>query len=75
MKTKPGPSCASSSAPTPDLEPDPTAHTLTVRVHSFATPRSNRTIHHLLDCLNETEFTYPGTTLQLRYTLAASNPK
>ena len=58
-----------------DLEPDPTAHTLTIRVHSFATPRSNRTIQHLLDCLNETEFTYPGTTLQLRYTLAASNPK
>ena len=55
-----------------DLDPDPETHTLTVRVHSFANPRSNRTIQHLLDCLNETQFTYPGTTLRLRYTLADS---
>jgi len=53
-----------------DLDLDPETQTLTVRVHSFANPRSNRTIQHLLDCLNQTQFTYPATTLRLRYTLA-----
>jgi hypothetical protein len=45
-----------------------------VRVHTFANPRSNRAIQHLLDYLNAAEFTYPGTTLRLTYTLAAPPP-
>lgn len=53
-----------------DLHPDPAAGVLAVNVHTFANPRSNRAIQHLLNHLNEAEFTYPGTTLRLRYTLA-----
>jgi hypothetical protein len=57
-----------------DLRPDEAAGVLEVRVHTFANPRSNRAIQHLLDHLNAAEFTYPGTTLRLTYTLAAPPP-
>ncbi len=53
-----------------DLYPDEAAGVLEVRVHTLANPRSNRAIQHLLDHLNTTEFTYPGTNLRLAYTLA-----
>jgi hypothetical protein len=52
-----------------DLSPDEAAQTLQVRVHGLANPRSNRAIRHLLDQLNAAEFTYPGTTFRLVYTL------
>jgi len=54
-----------------DIYPDPTAGVLEVRLHTLANPRSNRAIQHLLNHLNAAEFTYPGTKLRLRYTLAA----
>jgi hypothetical protein len=57
-----------------DLRPDEAAGVLEVRVHTFANPRSNRAIQHLLDHLNLAEFTYPGTTLRLTYALAAPPP-
>jgi len=57
-----------------DLRPDEAAGVLEVRVHTFANPRSNRAIQHLLDHLNVAEFTYPGTPLRLAYTLAAPPP-
>jgi hypothetical protein len=53
-----------------DLYPDEAAGVLEVRVHTLANPRSNRAVQHLLDDLNATEFTYPGTNLRLVYTLA-----
>jgi hypothetical protein len=57
-----------------DLRPDEAAGVLEVRVHTFANPRSNRAIQHLLDHLNAAEFSYPGTNLRLSYTLAAPSP-
>ena len=52
-----------------DLLPDVVAGTLQVTIHGFANPRSNRAIRHLLEQLNATESTYPGTNLRLIYTL------
>jgi hypothetical protein len=42
----------------------------------MSNPRSNRAIAHLLEQLNAAEFTYPGTSLQLVYSIAgeAENP-
>ena len=54
-----------------DIYPDKAASVLAVRVHTLASPRSNRAIQYLLDHLNAAEFTYPGTNLRLTYTLAA----
>ncbi len=54
-----------------DILPDLHAGTLTVRVHSMANPRTNRSIEHLLNHLNDAEFNYPGTTLRLSYVLAS----
>jgi transposase len=42
---------------------------LEVRLHTLANPRSNRAIQHLLDHLNATESTYPGTEFRLSYSL------
>ena len=53
-----------------DLYPDDVGQQIEVRVHAMANPRSNRAIQHLLEHLNVTEFTYPGTNLRLVYTLA-----
>jgi len=57
-----------------DLHPDEVAAVLTVRLHTLANPRSNRAIQHLLEHLNATEFTYPGTNLRLKYELTATPP-
>ena len=58
-----------------DLCPDEAAGLIEVRVHTLATPRSNRAIQHLLDHLNAAEFTYPGTNLRLLYTLVNNAQK
>jgi hypothetical protein len=52
-----------------DLSVDTQSGTLTISVHPMANPRSNRAIEHLLAELNATEMQYPGTSLQLVYTL------
>ena len=57
-----------------DILPDEKSNTLTIRVHSMANARSNRAVKHLLDHLNNSDFKYPGTTLSLRYQLAAPDP-
>jgi len=54
-----------------DIYPDQAAGVLAVRLHTLANPRSNRAIQHLLDHLNDAEFTYPGTNLRLTYSLSA----
>jgi transposase len=54
-----------------DILPNQAEGVLTVRLHTLANPRSNRAIQHLLDHLNEAEFTYPGTNFRLTYTLSA----
>jgi hypothetical protein len=53
-----------------DLLPDVEQRVLRVHVHPMSNPRSNRAIAHLLNHLNAAEFTYPGTNLQLVYSLA-----
>jgi transposase len=52
-----------------DVFPDSARQELEVRLHTLANPRSNRAIQHLLDHLNASECTYPGTEFRLRYTL------
>jgi transposase len=53
-----------------DLLPDLEQRVLRVHVHPMSNPRSNRAIAHLLEHLNAAEFTYPGTSLQLVYSIA-----
>jgi hypothetical protein len=53
-----------------DLLPDLEQGVLRVRVHPMSNPRSNRAIAHLLDHLNSSEYTYPGTSLRLVYSIA-----
>ena len=53
-----------------DLLPDLEQRVLRVQVHPMSNPRSNRAIAHLLEHLNAAEFTYPGTNLQLVYSIA-----
>ena len=53
-----------------DLLPDLEQRVLRVHVHPMSNPRSNRAIAHLLEHLNAAEFTYPGTNLQLVYSIA-----
>ena len=53
-----------------DLLPDLEQQMLRVHVHPMSNPRANRAIAHLLEHLNAAEFTYPGTSLQLVYSIA-----
>jgi hypothetical protein len=53
-----------------DILPDVEQQVLRVHVHPMSSPRSNRAIAHLLDHLNAAEFTYPGTSLRLVYSIA-----
>jgi transposase len=53
-----------------DLTPDLAKGVLEVQIHPMSNPRSDRAIAHLLEHLNAAEFTYPGTNLQLVYSLA-----
>jgi transposase len=55
-----------------DLTPDLAKRVLEVQVHPMSNPRSNRAIAHLLEHLNAAEFTYPGTHLQLVYSIAGN---
>ena len=45
---------------------------LRVVVHPMANARSNRAIQYLLDHLNAAAFTYPGTNLQLVFSLVGA---
>ena len=53
-----------------DLLPDVDQEVLRVNIHPMSNSRSNRAIAHLLDHLNATAFTYPGTALRLVYSIA-----
>jgi transposase len=55
-----------------DLLPDLGQSLLRVQVHPMSNPRSNRAIAPLLDHLNAAEFTYPGTSLKLIYSIAGN---
>lgn len=55
-----------------DLLPDINKGVLRVNVHPMANARSNHAILHLLNHLNVAAFTYPGTNLQLVYSLVGA---
>jgi transposase len=55
-----------------DLLPDLNEGLLRVNVHPMANDRSNHAIQHLLNYLNTAAFTYPGTNLQLVYSLVGA---
>ncbi len=48
-----------------DMIPDYTNNTLTIVLHSLATPRDNMAVRQLCQLLNETETIYPGSNLKL----------
>ena len=50
-----------------NLCPDHAAETLTVEIHSLATPKDNRILRDLCEQLNETRTRYPGTNLRMIY--------
>jgi hypothetical protein len=52
-----------------DLLPELEQQIMRVHVHPMSNPRSNRAIAHLLQHLNDAEFTYPGTDLRLMYSI------
>ena len=52
-----------------DLVPNAAQCQLEVRVHPASNPRSNRAFIHLLDHLNATDTSYPGTKLKLIFSL------
>jgi len=53
-----------------DLLPEMEQRVLRVQVHPMSNPRANRAIAHLLEHLNAADFTYPGTSLKLVYSIA-----
>lgn len=50
-----------------NLCPDHAAETLTVEIHSLATPKDNRILRDLCEQLNKTRTRYPGTNLRMIY--------
>ena len=56
-----------------DLRPDPEASILHVEIHRGSRPAVDRALTTLLDKLNEMQFKFPGTELELRYNLLGVN--
>jgi hypothetical protein len=55
-----------------DLTPDPQSKTLTISLHSLATPKNNASIAHLCAELTSTETVYPGTDLRMIFKSVSS---
>ena len=56
-----------------DIHPDKNNNILNVKVHRFTTKRHDHAIKNFLQLLNDTETLYPGTNMQLRYSLVGKN--
>jgi hypothetical protein len=56
-----------------DLQPDPTAQTLTVRLHHLASHAQDQALQHLCAELTATETTFPGTDLRVIYKLGSAH--
>ena len=54
-------------AGTGDIIPDPATNTLHIRLDALPAPRHTAAINELCQALNDTNTTYPGTNLTLRY--------
>ena len=50
-----------------DIAPDYDNRTLTITLHSLATPRDNKAANRLCQLLTESQTIYPGTDLRLIY--------
>ena len=58
-----------------DLIPNIGEETLTVKLHHFANPLSDRAINSLCEHLNQTETIYPGTNMRMIFNLVSElNP-
>ena len=57
-----------------DIEPDEDAKLLNVRVYPLGEERMNRMTDELLETLNETMTTFPGTEMVLHYSLLGEKP-
>jgi len=58
-----------------DLIPNSEEETLTIRLHHFANPLSDRAIKSLCEHLNQTETIYPGTNMRMIFKLVSDfNP-
>jgi predicted nucleic acid-binding Zn-ribbon protein len=55
-----------------DLTPDPTANTLTVKLHHLTQAAHDQAIEKLIADLNATETVFPGTDLKLVYKLGSA---
>ena len=55
-----------------DILPDYQQKTLTVKLYTQSTPRSNRAVEKLCELLTDSETIYPGTELRLIYKLATN---
>ncbi len=58
-----------------DLKPDHATNTLNLYIHRMATPQADRAVSYLIDEINQTEPTYPGSDWKVRYHLIESHPK
>ena len=52
-----------------DIIPDPATATLHIRLDPLPAPRHTAAINELCQALNDTNTTYPGTNLTLRYSI------
>jgi hypothetical protein len=55
-----------------DLIPDEETKTLTVRLHHFTNPMSDKAVRTLCETLNESETIYPGTEMRMIYKLGSN---
>jgi hypothetical protein len=55
-----------------DIDPDPRAKTLTIRLHPLANSSSDTAVPHLCAEINATEALFPGTDLRLFYELVSA---
>lgn len=53
-----------------DIDPNPAANTVTVRIHRMACPAHDKAINALLDAISQMGFFHPETGAKMRYTLA-----
>jgi len=58
-----------------DIVPNLEQKTLLVAIHPMTNQRNNRAIEHLLQQLNDADFTYPGTDLTLKYKILDDDKK
>ena len=72
IRTSRVPLSAISARPLQNIHPDPQAKTLTITLHSLATPKNNAAIAYLCTELNASQTHYPGTDLLMIFKSVSS---